>query len=138
MAESLIFQKLHYYDLSQPGITAPVVLTCGDKHTEFTAKVDTGASACIFARIYGEELGLDIERGVAQRINTVTGSFLTFGHRVTLSVLDIAFETTVYFAEDVNFTRNVLGRQGWLDHLRLGLVDYEGKLYLSDYNDVDQ
>ena len=64
------------------------------------------------------------------------GSFLTFAHSVTLSVLEISFETTVYFAEEASFNRNVLGQQGWLDRLRLGLVDYEGKLYLSDYNDV--
>jgi hypothetical protein len=41
----------------------------------------------------------------------------------------------VYFAADAAFSRNVLGRQGWIDRIRLGLVDYEGKLYLSDYSD---
>jgi hypothetical protein len=51
-------------------------------------------------------------------------------------VLEISFETTVYFAEEASFNRNVLGQQGWLDRLRLGLMDYEGKLYLSDYNDA--
>ena len=39
---------------------------------------------------------------------------------------------TYNFAEDENFSRNVLGRQGRLDRVRLGLVDYEGKLCLSD------
>lgn len=50
-------------------------------------------------------------------------------------VLGLEFQPTVYFAADENFTRNVLGRQGWLDRVRLGLIDYEGKLLLSDYND---
>jgi hypothetical protein len=27
--------------------------------------------------------------------------------------------------------RNVLGRRGWLDRVRLGIVDYESALYLS-------
>jgi len=64
------------------------------------------------------------------------GSFLTFGHPVVLSIIDISFEITVYFAEAISFSRNVLGQQSWLDRLRLGLVDYEGKLYLSDYHDI--
>jgi hypothetical protein len=50
-------------------------------------------------------------------------------------VLGIETTTTVYFAADEAFTRNVLGRQGWLNVIRLGLVDYEGKLYLSHYDD---
>lgn len=135
IVEKLTFRKLYLYDLAELGIAVPVLLTSGSRQTELKAKLDTGASGCIFARIYGEELGLDIEGGTPQRVSTVTGSFLTYGHPVTLSVLDIAFDTTVYFAEDAGFNRSVLGREGWLDHLRLGLVEYEGKLYLSDYND---
>jgi hypothetical protein len=38
----------------------------------------------------GEELGLDIEAGWSQRIGAVMGSFLTFAHLVTLSVLEIS------------------------------------------------
>jgi hypothetical protein len=135
MLEKLTFRKLYVYDIAEPGIGVPVRLMSGERQTEFKAKLDTGASGCIFSRIYGEELGLDIETGTPQRVSTVTGSFLTYGHRVTLSVLDIAFDATVYFAEDAGFTRSVLGRQSCLDHLRVGLVDYEAKLYLSDYND---
>jgi hypothetical protein len=136
MAETLVFQKLYQYDLRPSGISVPVRLLYGDKQAEFNARVDTGASSCIFARIYGEVLGLGIETGTPQKVSTVMGSFMTFGHQLTLSVLEISFETTVYFAADPTFTRNVLGRQGWLDRIRLGLVDYEGKLYLSDYNDA--
>lgn len=98
-------------------------------------KLDTGASFCIFRRIYGELLGLTIESGQPETLSTPMGSFLAYGHDVTLVTLGLEFQTTVYFAADENFTRNVLGRQGWLDRVRLGLFDYEGKLLLSDYND---
>jgi len=136
MAATLTFRHLFHYALDQIGITIPVRLQWGNTQAVFTAKVDTGASFCIFARAHGEALGLDIEAGRPQRIGTVMGSFLTFGHPVTLSVLEISFETTVYFTEEASFHRNVLGQHGWLDYLRLGLVDYKGKLYLSDYNDA--
>jgi hypothetical protein len=41
---------------------------------------------------------------------------------------------TVYFAADDGFTRDVLGRQGWMPQLKLGLVDYEGRLYVGRYD----
>jgi hypothetical protein len=50
-----------------------------------------------------------------------------------INVLGVELFSTVYFAEEESFTRNVLGRQGWLDHVKLGLIDYEGKLLLSEY-----
>jgi hypothetical protein len=136
MAETLPFRLVHKYDLAVPGITVPVQLGLRDASVDFAAKVDTGASNCIFARMHGERLGIDIESGVRQEFGTATGHFIAYGHRVTLSVLGITFDTTAYFAAAEDFTRNVLGRQGWLDRIRLGLIDYEGKLYLSDYNDV--
>ncbi len=135
MAETLSFKTLFQYDTRRSGITVPVRLEWGGRHTELKAKVDSGSSACIFARNYGEDLGLSIENGSLQRFETVTGGFLTYGHEVTLAVSGIDLVTTVYFAADAAFSRNVLGRQGWIDRIRLGLIDYEGKLYLSEYND---
>ncbi|HXG68931.1 MAG TPA: hypothetical protein VNO70_27780 [Blastocatellia bacterium] len=136
MSESLTFAKSHYYDTRKAGITLPVILQSGSNTIGLEAKLDTGSSYCVFKRAQGEFLGLDIESGIPQLMRTVTGDFLTCGHEVTLSVLGIETVTRVYFAADENFTRNVLGRQGWLDRVRLGLVDYEGKLYLSAYDDV--
>ncbi|NJM52052.1 MAG: hypothetical protein HC846_00870 [Blastocatellia bacterium] len=81
----------------------------------------------------GEEIGIEIENGEPQRFNTVTGSFLTFGHSVTLVVADIEFDSYVFFAENESFNRNVLSRHGWLDRLIIGINDYEGKLYLNRY-----
>jgi hypothetical protein len=78
---------------------------------------------------------LDIEKGLIQRVGTATGIFVVFGFRLTLRVEDFEFDSLVYFAEDENVRRNVLGRNGWLELVKIGLVDYEGKLYLSHYLD---
>lgn len=87
------------------------------------AKLDTGASCCIFQRKYGEELGFDIEKGMRQPLGTATGTFISYGHEVTVSVAGFQFDTIVFFAADVEINRNVLGRVGWLDRVVLGLVD---------------
>lgn len=135
MAEHLRFSASHLYDTRKTGINVSVWLAFGNRKVEIEAKVDTGSSLCIFERVQGESLGLTIEDGSSVTISTTTGSFVAYGHEVGLSVLGIETVSTVYFAADENFTRNVLGRQGWLDRVRLGLIDYEGRLLLSDYND---
>ena len=135
MAEQVSFSVVHSYDTRKAGITVDVLLRLGEKEIEVATKLDTGASFCIFQRIYGELLGLDIEQGQKETIGTPVGSFIAYGHEIGIAVLGIETSSMVYFAADENFSRNVLGRQGWLDRVRLGLIDYEGKLFLNDYHD---
>lgn len=130
--QSIDFKQIFSYDTLKVGITIPIVLSFSDKFTEFDAKIDTGASFCVFERIHGENIGLEIENGFRESFSTVTGNFTAYGHEVTLSVLGIETISTVYFAESEYFTRNVLGRQGWLDRIKLGLIDNEGKLFLNE------
>ena len=131
----LDFEKLIGYDAGVSGITVNTTLKFFDKHVSFPAKIDTGSSFCIFERKYCEDLGLIIEQGLFQRIGTGTGIFTAYGFRLILQVEDFEFDSLVYFAEDENIQRNVLGRRGWLELIKIGLVDYEGKLYLSRYTD---
>lgn len=105
----------------------------GQDRVTFEADVDTGSTFCIFNRGHAETLGLNVESGERTRFKTVTGSFDAYGHALTLETLGYSFDVTVYFAAHEAFTRNVLGRRGWLDQVRLGLVEYESKLYLSRY-----
>ena len=133
MSETLIFDKTHYYNTLKPGITLTAILYYGQESVECEARLDTGSSHCIFKRAHGELLGLNIENTVAENISTVTGSFQVHPHTVTIEVLGIRSEATVYFAAHDQFTRSVLGRIGWLDHVKLGLVDYEAKLLLGPY-----
>lgn len=133
MSESLEFDVSHHYKTLASGITVPIEISFGGTDIRFEAKIDTGSQFCIFQRKQGERLGIDVESGMPLRVLTATGGFMTYGHAVRLSVLGIEAESTVYFSEDEAFYLNLLGRQGWLDRVVLGLVDYEGKLLLSDY-----
>jgi hypothetical protein len=135
MSYALTFATGYEYDTTLQGITVPITLRVGAETAEFQAKIDSGADNGIFARVHGERLGLDIESGPPTRFRTAMGGFLTYGHDVTLTVLELAVVTTVYFAADPHFATNVLGRQGWLDRVRLGLIDYDSQLYLSAYDD---
>jgi len=136
MAYQLSFAILHNYDSRKIGITVPVWLKSGAKAVNIEAKLDTGSSLCVFRHGIGELLGLHIESGTRQEISTATGSFIAYGHEVLLHALGIEFTSTVFFAAEEGFNRDVLGRQGWLDRMLLGIVDHDGALYLSHYDDV--
>ena len=133
MSETITFDKTHNYSTLKPGISLTAILHHGQESVECEVRLDTGSSHCIFKRAHGELLGLDIESTVPENIATVTGAFQAYPHTITIEVLGIRSDATVYFAADDHFTRSVLGRTGWLDRVRLDLIDYEAKLLLSPY-----
>lgn len=132
MTHSLSFDVERDYS-SAEGIVVPVTLHHGQDRVSFEADIDTGSTFCIFNRGHGETLGLHVESGDLARFSTVTGSFDAYGHMLKLETFGYSFEVTVYFAAHEDFKRNVLGRRGWLDQVRLGIVEYESKLYFSRY-----
>jgi hypothetical protein len=134
VTHSLNFDVEHDYS-GADGISVLVTLGHGQDKVSFDADVDTGSTFCIFNRGHAETLGRNVESENPTRFKTVTGSFDAYGHTVTLETLGYSFDVTVYFAAHESFKRNVLGRRGWLDQVRLGLVKYESKLYLSRYGE---
>jgi hypothetical protein len=85
MAETIEFDQTYLYNIYDIGITVPVQLFYSDKDVEFDAKVDTGSTYCIFQRLHGELLGLEIENGIPVNVNTATGNFRAFGHGINLN-----------------------------------------------------
>jgi aspartyl protease len=132
VTHQLTFASVH--DYGTDAIIIPVILRLGNAASRTDAYLDTGATFCVFKRSLAEPLGLEVETGEPLRLSTVTGSFDAYGHALTLETLGYSFNVAVYFAAHEAFTRNVLGRRGWLDQVRLGLVEYESKLYLSRYD----
>jgi len=61
---------------------------------------------------------------------------LAYGHEVTIAVGLLEWQAVVYFATNEDFDINVVGRQGFLDRLRVGLVDYGQLLYLGAYEET--
>lgn len=135
MAESVNYAASFLYQAGENGITVPVEIKLSGRAAFFDAKIDTGSTNCIFARNYGEEIGIEIESGLEKRIRTATGGFLTYEHAVTLSVLGYGFDVLVCFAAEAEFKTNVLGRYGFLMQVKLGIIEYESKLLISSYDE---
>ncbi len=134
MAFQLSFEAEFYYPDKSEGITIPTAVISGDNLVRTYAKVDPGSEFCVFTNEIGRDLGLDIESGIPKRMGSLTGTLDTFGHEVTIQTFDFAFQSVLYFAKYPGLQRNLLGRNGWLRHLNLAIVDYESKLYVSQYS----
>jgi predicted aspartyl protease len=132
---TLSFRTKHSYDTTKIGITVPVELAYGTNVVQIDAKLDTGASFCIFERAYGEMLGLDVESGTKTLLSTANSTFEAFGHWLTMTAIGFQFDAMVYFAADENIRRSVLGRRGFIDQLRLCLIEHDGELYTSKFDE---
>lgn len=128
------FAEEFIYKDDDEGIPLPVRLTYAGTVIDVLAKVDTGATVCLFSYEDGIDLGIPIEQGIPLRLGGLTGSLEAFGHEVTLQTGDIAFQSLVYFAKFPGLQRNLLGRRGWLRNLKLAVIDYDNLLYLSVYD----
>jgi len=133
MAYQLSFNLHCQYDSLAGGITIEVLLRQGERVVTTAAKVDTGAQVCLFQREIAEELGIDVEKGDRLVVKTLAGSLASYGHTLTLHTLGLEFESLIYFAAEYGLPRNLLGREGWLQKVRLAIIDYDSTLYLSPY-----
>ncbi len=131
----LNFQKKAEFKSLDTGITIKAILRLGEIEFVSRAKVDTGSEICIFRREIGEHLEIDIESGFKKKLITLSGGLSAFGHGIQLETLGLTFDTFVYFAADYSIKRNLLGRQGWLQLIKLGLDDYKSEIYISPQNE---
>jgi len=134
MAFPVIFDIQKIYNSIEEGITIPAILLFGENIAYFQAKIDTGAQVCLFQREIGEQLDIDIENGPRIKLSSLGGAIPAFGHSVTLHTLGLEFDSVVYFAADYGLQRNLLGRDGWLQKVKLAIVDYDSTIYLSAYD----
>ena len=120
--------------IDEPGISIPVILSYGAATERAWAIVDPGAAVCHFSHELGLQLGVPITQGDPITLSGISGTLDAYGHEVVLQTGELIFQSTVYFAKYPGLPRNLLGRQGWLRKLRLGLIDYDNLLYLGAYD----
>ena len=77
---------------------------------------------------YAIRLGLDLTGGVLTRFQTANSIFDAYGHEVEIDALGIVNHSLVHFFVEPSIRKNVLGRGGWLDRVRLGLIDHDREL----------
>ncbi len=132
----LDFARVYDYSGSHESVVIPVVLRSGANQVPVAASVDTGASYCLFGTEIAEALGLDLTAGILKRFRTANSGFEAYGHEVEITALGVATSSVVYFFTDPLIDKNVLGRTGWLDRVRFGLIHHDSKIYLAPHDPV--
>ena len=130
----LEFDTQHSYATERVGISVPVALKSGDKIVRLAASIDSGATFRLFRAELAMSLGLDLTSGDLKRFRTANSNIDAYGHEVELSVLGLTTFSTVYFFANTAINKNVLGRVGWLDRVRLGLIEHDSHIYLAPYD----
>ena len=130
----LEFARVYHYSGEAESIVIPVMLRSGANEVPVAAAVDTGASFCVFRTEIAEALNLDLTSGIRKRFRTANSVFDAYGHGVELQAFGFVTHSLVYFFADPVIDKNVLGRTGWLDRVRLGLVHHDNRIYLAPYD----
>ncbi len=131
MSFQMDFEKKVIYESIRTGITIDAVLRYGESEVVCPAKVDTGSEFCLFARTFADALDIDLKSGYRENFSTLGGGIIGYAHQIELETLGLQFQSYVYFAESYSINRSLLGRQGWLQLVKLGLDDYQSEIYLS-------
>ncbi len=131
MSFQIDFQKRGTYQSLATGITIEAILRYGNLETFCSAKIDTGSEVCLFERDVAAYLGINVESGYRESFSTLAGGITAYAHEIELETLGLRFQSYVYFAESYEVKRNLLGRRGWLQLIKLGLDDYHSEIYLS-------
>ncbi|MFN7948461.1 MAG: retropepsin-like aspartic protease [Blastocatellia bacterium] len=130
---------LSYQPDDRQGIAVPISLSAGGRTVDVVSYLDTGASACIFPREIGERLGLTIETGTERIFGPASGGAVkTYGHNVSIEIISevtFSFQLMVWFTSQPNFQRALLGREGWLHMILLGIDHYQGALCFGHHDD---
>jgi hypothetical protein len=130
----LEFARVYDYSGEDESVVIPVMLRSGANEIQVAASVDTGASFCVFGTEIAAVLSLDLTSGIRQRFRTANSVFDAYGHGVDLHAFGFATHSVIYFFADPMIDKNVLGRTGWLDRVRLGLIHHDNKIYFGSYD----
>jgi hypothetical protein len=132
MAYRMEFDHRHDYERdSHKGISVPLLISANGFGIRLSAKLDTGADYCLFDRKWADLLRIDVELGPRRIFSGLAGRFEAFEHEVVISAFDLEFASQVYFTGEVDAARDLLGRNGWLDHFRVAIVHYDREIFLS-------
>ncbi len=137
MTFSIEFHQKFHYQQNKRGGFIPVTLVAGEGQTTCGAKLDLGADCCYFSREHAEELGLQVTAGVPLRVETnhPDQPMIFYGHEIKIQALGYDIDSLVYFWEQYRLPRNLLGRAGWINRFRLGIIEHDSELYISHYDE---
>lgn len=121
---------------SQKTLTPPFpVIEIALAHNDLTrtalALIDSGSTFSLFSRELADVLGIEVLQGRVQKLSTLGGPLLAYGHEIDLEITpNLHYKTEVLLTE-YPVPRNLLGHNGFLDHVAVALRSKYGLIYLN-------
>lgn len=95
------------------------------------AIIDSGSTFSLFSREIADELGIAVLQGRTQKLTTLGGPILVYGHEVTIEIVpNFQYKTEILFSE-YPIPRNLLGHNGFLNQMAIALRSKFGLIYLN-------
>jgi hypothetical protein len=117
--------------LTPPLPVIEVTLSHDEAMTTDLALIDSGSTFSLFTREIADELGIDVVQGRVQKLTTLGGSLLAYGHEIEIEIApNLQYKTEVLFTE-YPIPRNLLGHNGFLEHVTVALRSKYGLIYLN-------
>jgi len=117
--------------LTPPLPVIEVTLFYNEVITTDFALIDSGSTFSVFTREIADEMGIEVVQGRVQRLSTLGGSLLAYEHEIEIGITpNIHYKTEVLFTE-YPVPRNLLGHNGFLDHVAVALRSKFGLIYLN-------
>lgn len=137
MNYKIVYRYRLVCDLKYASTVLPVVISANGRMEYVNAEVDNGSAFCVFQPEIAISLGIDIEKGIKDRVSAMGTIIEVYGHEVTLTLGDLSVDLVVYFPSYQHIPRNLLGKQGLLQKFLVGLDDHGGFVYLGYHDDQD-
>ncbi|MFH1200581.1 MAG: retropepsin-like aspartic protease [Candidatus Micrarchaeota archaeon] len=119
----------------RPLITVTVECAGKSRFVEFL--VDSGADFSLLGAEFAAQLGMDLSEGRKREVRGVQGhKIVCVEKKVLLTVPGFGnpFESSVIVGHDLRPIHNLLGRDNFFHHYRVGFDQKERKLVLDDRN----
>jgi len=95
------------------------------------AVIDSGSTFSLFSRGIADELEIAVLQGRLQKLTTLGGPILAYGHEVTIEIFpNFQYKTEILFSE-YPIPRNLLGHHGFLNQMTVALRSKFGLIYLT-------
>lgn len=86
--------------LSPPFPVIEVELTYNGSKRTVLSLIDSGSTFSVFSRVLADKLGIDVLQGRVQRLSTLGGSVLAYGHELEIEAThDLRYRTEVLVIE---------------------------------------
>ena len=109
----------------------PIKLGSKEEAFETFALVDSGASVSLFRNDIAYQLGIDIESGIKNILEGISGKITVYIHKIPIVIENVSFVCKIGFSEEYVASFNLLGRDNFFANFLITFNEIRKKIILE-------